>query len=141
MKRLIKEVVVNLGMDSETLEFLSRSPVYEDNRGTMIAETMPSMTPTLNHITILYDSYRQHIGKKFNLRIRRHIFYQIFPRLIGCWDKEISMRLLCLQMKSRVARNIIFRIQWRYYGPKGYLLEYMRMFIFWYYMLLYILQG
>ena len=33
---LTKEVIYNLGIDSEKLKFLSRSTVYEENNGAMV---------------------------------------------------------------------------------------------------------
>ena len=38
LKILIKEVIDNLGIDSEKLKFVSSSTVYEDNNGSMVVE-------------------------------------------------------------------------------------------------------
>ena len=45
LKSLIKEVIDNLGIDSEKLKFVSSSTVYEDNTGAIFLATSPSMTP------------------------------------------------------------------------------------------------
>ena len=62
---LIKEVIDNLGIDSEKLKFVSSSTIYEDNNGAIVLETSPSMTPTSNHIAVKYHWFRQHVEKKF----------------------------------------------------------------------------
>ena len=46
LKSLIKEVIYNLGIDSEKLNFVSISTVYEENNGYIVVEKSPSMTPT-----------------------------------------------------------------------------------------------
>ena len=46
LKSLIKEVIDNLGIDSENLKFVSSSSIYEDNNGAIFVETSPRMTPT-----------------------------------------------------------------------------------------------
>ena len=38
LKSLIKEVIDNMGIDSENLKFVSRSTVYEDNNGAIVVE-------------------------------------------------------------------------------------------------------
>ena len=63
LKSLIKEVIDNLGIDSEKLKFLSSSNVYEDNNGAIFVATSPSMTPTSKHIAVKYHWFRQYIGK------------------------------------------------------------------------------
>ena len=63
LKSLIKEVIDNLGIDSEKLKFVSSSTIYEDNNGSIFVETSPGMTPTSNHTAIRYHLFRQHIGK------------------------------------------------------------------------------
>ena len=45
LKILIKEVIDNLGIDSENLKFMSRSTIYEENNGAIFVETSPRMTP------------------------------------------------------------------------------------------------
>ena len=40
------------------------------------------------------------------------------------------MRLLSLQMRGIVARNDIFGLKWRYYGPKWDILDYWGTLIF-----------
>ena len=68
MKSLIKEVIDNLGIDSEKLKFVSSSTVYEDNNGAIVMTTIPRMTPTLKHIAVKYHWFRQHVGKEFVIR-------------------------------------------------------------------------
>ena len=46
LKSLIKEVIDNLGIDSENLKFLSSSTTYEDNNGYIVVATSPRMTTT-----------------------------------------------------------------------------------------------
>ena len=43
------------------------------------------------------------------------------------------MRLARLQMRGSVARNGIFSLKWRHYGPKRDILDYWGMTIFFYY--------
>ena len=50
LKSLIKEVIDNLGIDSENLKFVSKSTIYEDNNGAIVVATSPRMTPTSKHI-------------------------------------------------------------------------------------------
>ena len=46
LKSLIKEVIDNLGIDSENLKFVSRSTIYEDNNRSIVVAKSPRMTPT-----------------------------------------------------------------------------------------------
>ena len=46
LKIIIKEVIDNLGIDSEKLKFVTSSNVYEDNNGAMVVATSPRMNPT-----------------------------------------------------------------------------------------------
>ena len=64
-KSLIKEVIDNLGIDSEEMKFVSRSTIYEENNGSIVVATSPRMTHTSNHIAVKYHWFRQHVGKKF----------------------------------------------------------------------------
>ena len=41
LKSLIKEVIDNLGIDSENLKFVSSCTVYEDNNGAIVLKTSP----------------------------------------------------------------------------------------------------
>ena len=59
----IKEVIDNLGIDSEKLNFVSRSNVYEENNGSIVVAKNPRMTPTSNHIAVKYHWFRQNVGK------------------------------------------------------------------------------
>ena len=65
LKSLIKEVIDNLGIDSENLKFVSISTIYEDNNRAIFMATSPRMTPTSTHIAVKYHWFRQHIGKEF----------------------------------------------------------------------------
>ena len=65
LKSLIKEVIDNLGNDSENLKFVSSSTIYEDNNGAIFVATRPSMTPTSNHIAIKDHGFRQYVGNEF----------------------------------------------------------------------------
>ena len=68
MKSLIKEVIENLGIDSEKLKFVSSFTIYEENNGAIVVATSPRITPTSKHITVKYNWFRQHVGKKFVIR-------------------------------------------------------------------------
>ena len=68
MKSLIKEVIVNSGIDSERLQFVSSSTIYEENNGAIVVATSPRMTPTSKHISVKYHWFRQHVGKEFVIR-------------------------------------------------------------------------
>ena len=63
LKSLIKEVIDNLGIDSENLKFVSSSIFYEDNNGSIVVATSSSMTPTSKHVAFKYHWFRQHVGK------------------------------------------------------------------------------
>ena len=68
LKILIKEVIDNLGIDSEKLKFVSRSTVYEENNGAIVVATIPIMTSTSNHIYVKYHWFRQQVGMEFLIR-------------------------------------------------------------------------
>ena len=68
LKSLIKEVIDNLGIDSENLKFVSSSTIYEDNNGAIVVTKIPRMTPTSKHIAVKYHWFRQHVGKEFFIR-------------------------------------------------------------------------
>ena len=68
LKNLIKEVIDNLGIDSEKLNFVSSSTIYEDNNGSIVVAKIPRMNPASNHIAVKYHWFRQHIGKEFVIR-------------------------------------------------------------------------
>ena len=65
LKSLIKEVIDNLGIDSENLKFVSRPTIYEDNNGAIVVATSQGMTPSSKHISVKYHWFRQHVGKEF----------------------------------------------------------------------------
>ena len=52
LKSLIKEVIYNLGIDSDNLKFVSSSTIYEDNNGAIVVATSPRMTPTSKYISV-----------------------------------------------------------------------------------------
>ena len=76
LKNIIKEEVDNLVINSDNLEFLSSSTVYEDNNYAIVVSKSPSTSPTSKHVFVYYHWLRQHIGKELFLilRIRRQIF-------------------------------------------------------------------
>ena len=79
LKSLIKEVVEKLVMNSEKLEFLSKSTVYEDDSGAIIVATIPREIPNSKQIAVEYHRFRKNLGKEFviqkkNPRIRRQTF-------------------------------------------------------------------
>ena len=55
-------------MNSDKMEFVSISTVYEKNNGDMILETSPTMTLTPNHIAVKYHCIRHNYGKEFVIR-------------------------------------------------------------------------
>ena len=68
LKSLIKEVIDNLGIDSDKLKIVSSSTIYEDNNGAIVVAKSPRMNPTLKHIAVKYHWFRQHVGKEFVIR-------------------------------------------------------------------------
>ena len=68
LESLIKEVIDNLGIDSEKLKFVSSSTIYEDNNGAIVVTTSPRMTPTSKNIAVKYHWFRQQVGKEFVIR-------------------------------------------------------------------------
>ena len=65
MKILIKEVIYDLVIYSEKLKFVSRSTVYEENNGAIVATTNTRITPTSKEIDVKYHWFRQLVGKEF----------------------------------------------------------------------------
>ena len=63
LKTIIKEVIKNLGIDSDKLKFVSSSTVYEENNGAIIVETSPRITTTSKHIAVKYHWFRQKFEK------------------------------------------------------------------------------
>ena len=63
LKSHIKEVIENLVIDSEKLNFLSSSTIYEDNNGSIVVSKNPRINPTSKHISVKYHWFRQHVGK------------------------------------------------------------------------------
>ena len=68
LKSIIKEVIDNLGIDSENVIFLSSPTVYEDNNGSIGVATIQSMTPKSKHISVMFHCFGQHIRKEFLVR-------------------------------------------------------------------------
>ena len=54
LKSIIKEVIYNLGIDSENLKFVSSSTIYEDNNVAIAVATSTRTTPTSKHIALKY---------------------------------------------------------------------------------------
>ena len=65
LKIIIKEVIENLGIESDNMKFVSSYTIYEDNNGAIVVATSPRMTPTSKHIAVKYHCFRQHVGKEF----------------------------------------------------------------------------
>ena len=65
LKSLIKEVIYNLGIDSDNFKFVSSSTIYEDNNGAIFVATSPGINPTSKHTAVKYHWFRQHVGKEF----------------------------------------------------------------------------
>ena len=68
LKIPIKELIDNMGIDSENLKFVSTSTMYEDNTGAIVVATSQRMTPSSKHISVKYHWFRQHVGKEFVIR-------------------------------------------------------------------------
>ena len=62
---LIKEVIYNLGIDSEKLKFVSSSTIYKDNNGTIVVATSQRMTPASKQFAVKYHWFKQHVEKEF----------------------------------------------------------------------------
>ena len=58
LKMITKEVVKNLGMNSEKLDFVSSYTVYENNNCAIVVATVLSMTPNTKHIAVKYHWFR-----------------------------------------------------------------------------------
>ena len=63
LKSLIKEVIDNLVIYSEKLNFVSSSTIYEDNNGSIVVATSPRMTLTSNHIAVNCHWFSKHVVK------------------------------------------------------------------------------
>ena len=68
LKSLTKEVIDNLGIDSEKLKFVSSYTIYEDNNGSIVVATSTSMNPKSKHISVNYHWFRKHVGREFLIR-------------------------------------------------------------------------
>ena len=93
LKSIIKEVIENLGIDSEILKFLSISTIYDDNNVAIVVATSPRVNPTSNHIVVKYHWFRQHVGKEFVIwkieseNQKADIFTKALQGQIFCKDK------------------------------------------------------
>ena len=65
MKSLIKEVIGNLGIESDKLKFVQISTLYEKNNESIIVATIPRMNPTPKQIAVKYHRFMQQVGNKF----------------------------------------------------------------------------
>ena len=63
LKSIIKELIDNLGIDSEKLKFVSRSTIYGENNRDVVVAKSPKMTPTSKNISVKYHLFKQHVGK------------------------------------------------------------------------------
>ena len=68
LKSLIKELIDNLVIDSDNIEFTSIYTVYKDNNGAIVVTTATMMTPTSTHIYVKYHWFRQYVGKESVIR-------------------------------------------------------------------------
>ena len=97
LKSLIKEVIDNLGIDSEMLKFVSSSTIYEDNSGAIVVATSPRMIPTSNHIAVKYHWFRQHFGREFVIRKieSENQKADIFTKGLQCQIFSMIRKFLC----------------------------------------------
>ena len=51
------------------------------------------------------------------------------------------MRLVRLHMRGSITRNFNFGLKWMHCGPKGDILDYFGQLIFWFVILLYLIEG
>ena len=63
LRSLSEEVIDNLVIDTEKLNFVSISTIYEDNNRSIVVAKSLSMNPTTKHIAIKYHWCRQQVGK------------------------------------------------------------------------------
>ena len=91
-KIIIKEIISNLGIDSENMNFVSRSTVYEENNRAIVVATSPSMIPTSKHIAVKYHWFRQNVGKGF-LIWKIESENQKADIFIKCLQGEIFLRI------------------------------------------------
>ena len=92
LKSLIKEVIDNLVIDSEKLQFVSSYTIYEDKNLSIVVERITRMTPTSKHIDIKYHLIRKHVWKEFVIwnieseNQKAEYFHQRFTRSNICKD-------------------------------------------------------
>ena len=65
LRSIIKEVIDNLGINSEKLKYFSSSTIYEENNGSIVLEKSPRMTSTSKYIAVNYHWFKQHVVKEF----------------------------------------------------------------------------
>ena len=94
---IIKEVIDNMGTDSDNLKFVSSSTFYEDNNKAIVVATSPRLTPTSKHIDVKYHWFRRHIGKDFVIRKigSRNQKADIFTKGLQLQIFVRIMKLLC----------------------------------------------
>ena len=68
LKSITKEVIDNLGIDSENLKFVSIHTIYEENNWAIVVAKTPRITPTSKHIGVKYHWFRKHVGKESVIR-------------------------------------------------------------------------
>ena len=56
-------MVENLVIDSENMNSVSTSTVYEENNGDIVVAKIPSMTLTPKRISVKCHWFKQHVGK------------------------------------------------------------------------------
>ena len=65
---IIKEVIYNLGIDSEKMKFVSSSTIYKYNNRAIVVTTSPSISPIPKHISVKYHWFGQQIERGFVIR-------------------------------------------------------------------------
>ena len=99
LKFITKEVIGNLGIDSENMKFVSSYTFQKGNNESIVVVTSPRMNTTPKHISVKYHWFRQHIGNEFVIQkieseiqkadiltkvLQGDCFYSIRKFLCGC---------------------------------------------------------
>ena len=110
LKSLINEVSDNLRMDSEKLEFVSSSTIYDENNGAVLVATMQRMTHHLKRISIKYHWFSQNYQKLFWFKILimiiiRRICSPKVYKVSFFQNWEITMQLVSPHTRFSVERN------------------------------------
>ena len=79
MKSIIKEIIDNLMIDSEKLNFVSISTINDNNNVAKLVATSQRMNPKSKLIVVKYYLFSHHVRKYFVIQnieseTRRHIF-------------------------------------------------------------------